>query len=239
MLIDGFREALLQRPTPLKITLTPHLCIIEYIYKNWGEFFMKWLFVDVDTQRDFIEPDGALYVPGAENLRPVLEHLTDFAEQYSIFIISSVDAHSADDVEFKRFSPHCVVGTSGQKKIHETLLQAYAVFRNEAGTLPATLPQQVIVEKQTFDLFSNPTTEVIIRELGTDAAVVYGVATEYSVKAAALGLLQRALYVFILADAIKGVSESASAKALDELKNAGAKILTTAEILQMLSNELS
>jgi len=37
------------------------------------------LFYDVDTQRDFMLPEGKLYVPGAERIFPCLEALTRFA----------------------------------------------------------------------------------------------------------------------------------------------------------------
>jgi nicotinamidase/pyrazinamidase len=36
---------------------------------------MKTVFVDVDTQIDFLFPAGALYVPGAERLLPAIARL--------------------------------------------------------------------------------------------------------------------------------------------------------------------
>ena len=35
-------------------------------------------FVDVDTQRDFLEPDGALFIAGSGAIRPNLARLTRF-----------------------------------------------------------------------------------------------------------------------------------------------------------------
>ena len=40
---------------------------------------MSTVFIDVDTQLDFLFPSGALYVPGAERLIPTLAHLTRYA----------------------------------------------------------------------------------------------------------------------------------------------------------------
>ncbi len=37
------------------------------------------VFVDVDTQRDFLDPDGALSIAGAGAIRPTLARLTAFA----------------------------------------------------------------------------------------------------------------------------------------------------------------
>src|SRR3981081_1310085 len=72
----------------------------------------RTVFVDVDTQIDFMLPHGNLYVPGAETIIPNLERLMAFAREHDVPVISSVDAHSAHDEEFRDFSPHCVKGTS-------------------------------------------------------------------------------------------------------------------------------
>src|SRR5512137_1459018 len=92
---------------------------------------MKSLFfMDVDTQRDFMLPDGALYVPGAERIIPRLRRLFDFARKHGITIVSSADAHTPKDPEFEQFPPHCVQGTAGQRKIDETLLPRPVTIEN-------------------------------------------------------------------------------------------------------------
>ena len=40
------------------------------------------VFVDIDTQRDFLEPTGALYVPGSTEIVPRLAKLTRFARDH-------------------------------------------------------------------------------------------------------------------------------------------------------------
>ena len=79
---------------------------------------MKTVFFDVDTQLDFLYPAGALYIPGAENIIGALGALTKFAVANKIQIISTADAHSEDDPEFKTWKPHCVAGTDGATKGH-------------------------------------------------------------------------------------------------------------------------
>ncbi|MCP5120365.1 MAG: hypothetical protein GY953_56945, partial [bacterium] len=49
---------------------------------------MTTVFIDIDTQADFIYPSGALYVPGAERIVPALERLTQFAGNNSISVVS-------------------------------------------------------------------------------------------------------------------------------------------------------
>ena len=42
------------------------------------------IFWNVDTQIDFVEPGGKLYVPGAELLKPVWAKILAFAEKNEI-----------------------------------------------------------------------------------------------------------------------------------------------------------
>ena len=78
------------------------------------------VFVDIDTQRDFLEPSGALYVAGSQEILPNLERLTRFAQTHRIPILATACAHSADDPELTQFPPHCMAGTEGQKRVSET-----------------------------------------------------------------------------------------------------------------------
>ena len=58
---------------------------------------MRTVFVDVDTQLDFLYPVGALYVPGAERIVPVLERLNRYAAARGIPVLSTADAHAEND----------------------------------------------------------------------------------------------------------------------------------------------
>ena len=116
----------------------------------------EWIFWDVDTQRDFMLPGGKLYVPGAEKLIPNLKRLVDLASDGSVFLVSTVDAHTPNDPEFRNWPPHCVQGTPGQQKIPETLTDDFLVVPNDPEfRLPEDLRthKQIIVEKQTLDDF--------------------------------------------------------------------------------------
>src|SRR5207247_530250 len=78
---------------------------------------MKTVFFDIDTQIDFMFPAGALYVPGAERILPVIARLN----RQATTLVSTMCAHQEDDPEFKQWPPHCVVGTFGQLKPASTL----------------------------------------------------------------------------------------------------------------------
>ena len=136
---------------------------------------------------------GALYVPGAEALVPKIAALNRYAASKGIPVISDMDAHTEDDPEFKAWPPHCVAGTTGQQKPAATLLEKRVVVPNAANPPSIAGAQQILLEKQTLCCFETANLEQILKELGADRYVVYGVVTEYCVKFAALGLLATSL----------------------------------------------
>lgn len=195
----------------------------------------NWIFVDIDTQIDFMLPHGRLYVESAEQLLPLLKQLTQFARAHHIPIISSMDAHTADDPEFQQFPPHCVKGTPGQQKVPETLTSAPVVIPERGSFALPGSAEQVIVEKSSLDIFSNPNTEVLLAQLKRGELVVYGVATDYCIKAAVLGACIRGYGVKVLEDAIKGLTPESSQQALEQMRKAGAEIISSSSILKSSS----
>jgi nicotinamidase/pyrazinamidase len=196
---------------------------------------MNTVFVDIDTQLDFVSPAGALYAPGAERIWSTLEKLTRHAASEQIKILSTTDAHTEDDVEFRIWKPHCVSGTAGQQKLRATLLdRRYVVSAAENGFDRQAVhsAQQVILEKHHIDWFNNPNLPTLLESLGSHRFVVYGVVTEVCVLIAARSLLRLGHTVEIVCDAIRPFSQEIGQKALDELAASGAKLTTTATCLQ-------
>jgi nicotinamidase/pyrazinamidase len=200
------------------------------------------IFWDVDTQADFMLPGGKLYVPGAEKLIPNLKRLTEAARQGRVFIVGDACTHTPDDPEFARFPPHCVRGTAGAEIIPETRAEKILVVPNRAGAaIPADLSefQQVILEKQTLDVFDNPNTEKVLERIAgfTDVDAeffVFGVVTEYCVRLAAKGLLQRSRRVALVCDAIETLKAEDGRKTIEELSSLGARLVTTEKALAAL-----
>ncbi len=209
---------------------------------------MQRVFVDVDTQHDFCRPDGALFVRGAPDAAPACARLVARAVADGALLVGSVDSHSHDAWEFgtnasvgpagedPRFPPHCVKGTPGWLKLPETLPERFyfvpvvpdpgAAARVPKGT------QAVYFEKEVYSLFANPNAAAVLDALapaGQLEFVVFGVATDYCVRAAALGLLdwiaarpdRAGSTVAVAADAIAAVTDEGGAAALRELSSAG------------------
>ena len=193
------------------------------------------VFVDVDTQADFMLPGGRLYVPGAEKLLPTLARLRDFAEQHDIPVLASTDAHPVDAREFEQWPPHCVRGTPGQLKVPETLLRKYTIVPLERRTLLTEEElhryRQWILEKDALDVFTNPQADDLVKRLDAGRYVVYGVATEYCVQCAVKGLLERKRPVTLLVDAIREIDPQVGQAVLREFEASGAKLAETEEIL--------
>jgi len=201
------------------------------------------IFWDVDTQADFMLPGGNLYVPGAERLIPNLNRLTNAAREDRVLIIGDVCVHAPNDPEFRQFPPHCVIGTPGAEIIPETRADRVLFIPNRSSAIvpqDLSIYQQVILEKQTLDVFDNPNTQIVLERVArfTDRGAeifVFGVVTEYCVRLAAKGLLERGRRVALVRDAIESLNAEEGAKAIEELKSLGARLVTTDQALAALN----
>jgi nicotinamidase/pyrazinamidase len=196
------------------------------------------IFWEVDTQADFMLPGGKLYVPGAERLLPNIRKLTDAARQGRVFLVSHGCFHIKDDPEFKMFPPHCIKGTPGSAVVPEALTQKVVTVPNEpTAALPRDLKQyqQILLEKQTLDIFESRHAGELVKRLGDDTEfVVFGVVTEYCVRLAAKGLLERGHRVSIVRDAIETLKAEDGARTVAELQALGATFITTDQALGLL-----
>jgi nicotinamidase/pyrazinamidase len=193
------------------------------------------IFWDVDTQVDFLSSEGKLWVPGSEAIVPALRRLTQWAAEHRVLVVASVDAHHADDPEFQQWPPHCLVGTAGQQKIPETSLPRQFVLPNRLTEIPAdlSLGQQVVLEKQHLDVFTNPNTEPLLEQLGHPEVVLYGVVTELCVALAARNILQRGCRVTLVEDAMAALDPVQARMLVDEFIRQGAKLASSSDIVGM------
>jgi nicotinamidase/pyrazinamidase len=191
------------------------------------------VFVDIDTQRDFLEPTGALFVPGSEAIIPNLELLTGFARTHDIPVLATACAHSADDPELRQFPPHCMVGTPGQERISATAWPGGEVLSPEALHF-GDLPHHLTIQKRALDLFSHPDADRLIGlyRRPHPTFVVYGVATDYCVKAAVCGLLNRGSSVAVVVDAIRAIDQAGEPEVLAEFVRRGALLTLTGVVCE-------
>ena len=182
---------------------------------------MKTVFFDIDTQVDFLLPAGALYAPGAEKIIPTVAKLNHYAGKHGLPVISTMDAHSENDPEFRAWPHHCVVDTMGQQKPASTLLEKRVVVPNSPWALNLASIDQILLEKQTFSPFSNQNLTRLLDHFVADRYLVYGVVTEVCVKFAAFGLLETGKRVEIVTDAVCALNDETGAKTLADFTASG------------------
>jgi len=212
---------------------------------------MNTILWEVDAQADFMLAGGKLYVPGAEKIILNLNRLVECARQNRVLLISSADVHSPDDPEFREWPPHCVKGTAGAELIPEARAGSQMVIPNEQNfAFPGDLSayQQILLEKNTLDVFDNPHVDRVLAKLnvsqkkdhdsGTDF-LVFGVVTEYCVRYAAEGLLRRGFQISIVEDAIQSIDEKKGRAILDDLESRGARLISTKEALALIGHDTS
>ncbi|HET9316788.1 MAG TPA: isochorismatase family protein [Vicinamibacteria bacterium] len=206
---------------------------------------MAIVFWDVDTQVDFMRPDGKLYVPGAVEIAPALAELTRASRRPGIVRVASVCDHVLEDDEISdtpdfrsTFPPHCLRGTPGQAKVPETALGDPLVVPNRPedpallATRLARHAGEVLIEKNHFDVFTNPNTSAVLDALAPDTVVVYGVAQDVCDAHAIAGFLKRGgLRVVFVEDAARAIDPARGAALLAEWKAQGVQVMRTAEVL--------
>jgi nicotinamidase/pyrazinamidase len=196
---------------------------------------------DVDTQIDFMLPDGKLYVPGAEETMPAMKRLVDATRAAGIVHVASADDHELTDDEISEapdfqttYPPHCLRGTRGARKIAET---------DQEDPVPITLEEipnrylegrEFLLLKKNFDVFTNPNTERLLNRLDPDEIVVFGVATDVCDDAAIRGFLERGRRVKFVEDAARGLDESRVVTCTAAWRDRGVEFTTVDEVVGSL-----
>ena len=196
---------------------------------------------DVDTQVDFMLPDGKLYVPGAEQVVPEMRRLVQAARGAGVVHVASADDHELTDDEISEqpdfqvtYPPHCLRGTHGARKLAETDQEDPVPI----GLTP--LPErylrgrEFLLLKKSFDVFTNPNTDLLLTVLDPEEIVVFGVATDVCDDAAIRGFLARGRHVRFVEDAARGLDEGRVATCTAAWREQGVEFTTADAVVQSL-----
>jgi nicotinamidase/pyrazinamidase len=204
---------------------------------------MRRILWDVDTQVDFMEPRGKLYVPGAAEVAPAMERLVDAARAAGIVHVASGDDHEltdpeiADKPDFRNtYPPHCLRGTRGAEKILETKQRdplPLALIPFPPGLVPKLIEgrREILLLKKNFNVFTNPNTEPVLDALDPEEIIVFGVATDVCNDAAIRGFLLRGRRVRFVEDAARGLDEARTAACLASWRQGGVEFSSTDEVV--------
>jgi len=197
----------------------------------------------VDLQADFTEhKSGTLAVPGTDDQYiEAVEAATRKFLQQGLPVYCTQDWHPADHVSFFNnnpgtevmqlteidgrpqvmWPPHCVQNTPGA----EILIAA------EGST--KTVPKGMHPKFDSYSGFADDggrQTELdsVLRQDGIKNLIIYGLATDYCVKATAIDAVDAGYKVTVIEGLSKGVAPETTAQALEEMKAKG--IIVKAEL---------
>jgi nicotinamidase/pyrazinamidase len=203
---------------------------------------------DVDTQVDFMLPNGKLYVRGAEETAPAMERLVAGAREAGIVHVASADDHEltdpeivpAEEADFQNtYPPHCLRGTRGAEKIPETEQDdplPLGLIPFPPGLIPDLIAgrRELLLLKKNFNVFTNPNADPVVDALDPDEVILFGVATDVCDDAAILGLLQRGRKVRFVEDAARGLDEGRVEACTAVWRERGVEFTTTDKVLTRL-----
>lgn len=180
---------------------------------------MRKIAVVVDVQNDFCKPNGALYVPNAENILPTIENwLANLNPKEYSCVIFTQDSHDskkyATSEEAKSFPKHCIKGTAGWDFAvnPQSVPNGIGIFKIEKNVFDMWQENDLVVDNMRagFDetTVSIPRDEFFKMFSDSIKATVVGVASDYCVKWAVQGLVDRNYIVEIPKNCVAGIGQT-------------------------------
>jgi nicotinamidase-related amidase len=177
--------------------------------------------IAVDVQSDFL-PGGALGVPGAD---VVVAPIRELATHVNV-VVATRDFHPPRHCSFTAqggpWPPHCVIATPGAA-LHPDI-DAVAHVIVSKGTDPSL---------EQYSGFDGTGLAGLLRARGVRQAIIAGIATDYCVRATALAACAEGFATIVVLDAVRAVDlrPGDGDRALDDIRSAGGRVCTRAEIV--------
>lgn len=173
----------------------------------------------VDVQNDFC-PGGSLATPKGHAVVPVINKLIDEFD----FVVASRDWHPVETIHFRKWPKHCVQGTTGAE-FHPELHahRFHKIFIKGTGNVDDGY--------SSFEA-TNENLAEYLNKRGVDTVYIAGLTIEYCVKTTAQDSIKFGFETFVIKDAVEGIyqHEGDVEAAFDEMKKAGVKMITSAEV---------
>jgi nicotinamidase/pyrazinamidase len=175
----------------------------------------------IDFQNDFT-PGGALGVEGGDEIAEPIKRLVPQFDH----VLATRDWHPPDHASFETeggpWPVHCVQGTHGAE-LHPSMRD---------------IPVEAIVdvgaerEDEGYSGFEKSKLEDLLRERDVDEVAVVGLATDYCVRASTIDACKLSFDTTVVTDAIRAVDVNPGDgdRALEEMKEAGAKLVTSDQV---------
>ncbi len=175
----------------------------------------------VDMQNDFM-PDGALPVPGSDEIIPVLNSYIRLFSNNALKVVASRDWHPPDHCSFKEnggiWPVHCVGRTRGAEFPSQLHLPKDTIIISKA----------MDPKKDAYSALQDTDLLDILKKDGIERCFVGGIATDYCVLHTVLDLLKQGYDVYLLRDAIRAVDAHPGdgERAIKEMQQKGARVIT-------------
>ena len=192
---------------------------------------MQAALIVVDVQRDFC-PGGALAVRYGDQVVPHLNGVIRAFEKAGLSVFFTRDWHPPNHVSFKGrggpWPPHCVRGTPGAEFHPGLNLPPDAIIISK-GDEPST---------EAYSGFQGTDLALRLNERGVDQVFIGGLATDYCVKETALDAVHAGFSVTVLKDCVRPVdlNPGDGARALAEMRKAGARLTTSARTTDLVAS---
>jgi len=191
--------------------------------------------LDIESQRDFFSPKGALYQPDSAAVYRRIARLFAWVRANEIPVISTLLRLRPGQRGALSPKPYCVDNTEGERKMPKTALAR----RINLGLLNTTdLPdhilrqyQQVIFEKRDTDIFAHARIERLITELPRCTFVLCGAGISTGIFQAAVGLRSRGFPVILASDAALTIQPERARMAHLRMEAKGVVYATTDSII--------
>ncbi len=169
----------------------------------------------VDIQNDFC-PGGTLGVREGDQIIPTVNRYVDLFLNNRLPVFVSRDWHPKDTRHFNQsggpWPAHCVQNTWGAEFHPDFRVPANAIIFSK-GTNPELDGYSVF---EAHDSNNTPFLKYL-ENIGVEELYIAGIATDYCVRMTSLDAFKNGLKVYVLTDAIKGVDETDSKRAIDEI----------------------
>lgn len=180
----------------------------------------KTAVIIVDMLNDFVREDGALPVPGAENLIPNQQRILEKARDEGLFVVYVADHHMPDDEEFEVWGAHAVEGTEGAQVIEEIAPEG----------------NEKVIPKRRYSGFFGTDLDLTLREHDIEKVIIFGVLTDICVNYTSAGATARGYDAVVVSDAVASNDEKDHKFALKHMQKVhDTTVGTTNEVLAAMA----
>ena len=184
--------------------------------------------VVVDVQNDFADPQGSLYVQGAEGVVVKVNRLVEDAIAAGNPVFYTQDWHPINTPHFAKYGGiwpvHCVAGSTGAEFHPDLKVEGVSVKKGVAGEDGYS----GFTMRDLTDGKDHPTVlDSLLRQEHVTKVVVVGLALDYCVKETALDAVRLGYDTEVLLGATAAVNLSPhdGDKAIEVLKNGGVAVV--------------